>query len=75
MYYMPAEHPCTKHADESNMLESRSYRPTDRATNTPFSQTYPSVDMPPLALGSCFFTASFTRGVCLVPELATPQAF
>ena len=41
----------------------------------PFSQTYPSVDTPPLALGSCFFTASFTRDLCLVPELATPQAF
>ena len=40
----------------------------------PFSQTYPIEDRPPLALGSCFFAASCTRGLRLVPALATPQA-
>ena len=29
----------------------------------PFSQTYPTMDRPCLALGSCFTAASFTRGL------------
>jgi hypothetical protein len=41
----------------------------------PFSKTYPSVDKPDLAFGSCFTAASFTRGFGFAPELAAPQAF
>ncbi len=41
----------------------------------PFSQTYPDLDRPDVALGSCFSAASFTRGVRFVPALAAPQAF
>jgi hypothetical protein len=40
----------------------------------PFSKTYPDMDRPDLVFGSCFFVASFTRGLRLVPELAAPQA-
>ena len=41
----------------------------------PFSQTYPSMDRPCSALGSCFTAAGFTRGLRLVPALTAPQAF
>ncbi len=40
----------------------------------PFSKTYPSMDKPPLALGSCFTAVSFTRRRDLAPELTAPQA-
>jgi hypothetical protein len=32
----------------------------------PFSQTYPTMDRPFLVLGSCFFTAGFTRGASML---------
>ena len=41
----------------------------------PFSKTYPSMDTPCLAFGSCFTAASFTRGLRFAPALAAPQAF
>jgi hypothetical protein len=41
----------------------------------PFSKTYPRMARPYSAFSSCFFAASFTRGLRLVPELAAPQAF
>ena len=40
----------------------------------PYSQTYPTMDKPPLALGSCFFAVSFTRRRDLAPALTAPQA-